>query len=157
MLRYKSAGFGKIMTLILLASVPAQLVFADGAGQEIDKFNRFVQASTSGDTASSRLFLEGRTLIASGKWADAARKFNQIIKDYPRSENVDVALYWLAYSFKQQQNYVEADKPLERIIREYPNSTWITDAQAMRLELARYLGRGDEAQSETANSKTRFA
>lgn len=137
----------------MLASIPAPLAFADGKGQEIDKFNRFVQASTTSDTASSRLFLEGRTLIANRKWSEAAKKFNQIIKDYPRSENVDVALYWLAYSLSEQQNYVEAEKTLERILKEYPNSSWADDARAKHIEVSAALGKSDEVQNEAANSK----
>lgn len=136
--------FITFVLLILLASASVLIGFAKNLEQDIDKFNRFVQSSTTGDTASSKLFIEGRTLIANSKWTEAAKKFNQIIKDYPRSENVDVALYWLAYANKEQEKYAEADRSLERIVKEYPNSTWVTDAQTMRALIGPYLGREDE-------------
>jgi HEAT repeat protein len=132
--------------VIFIASLSVTTIqsFASNFGQDLDKLNRFVQGSTNVDSSSSKLFLEGRTLIASKKWTEAAKKFNQIIKDYPDSDNVDVALYWLAYANKEQEQYKEASRSLDRIINEYPNSTWVHDARAMKEIIAAYLGRGSE-------------
>lgn len=157
--RIQSAGAFRHLLLILIVSlvISAPVVLASNSGQDFDKFNRFVQASTAGDSAASRLFLEGRTLIASSKWSEAAKKFDKIIRDYPRSENVDVALYWHAYALANQKEFAQADRSLERLIREYPQSSWVSDALVKRLELAAHLGRAGEEPPVDSRDEIRIA
>ena len=49
-----------------------------------------------------KAFRDGRELLEEEKWARAAERFNDYIADYPNDENVDAALYWLAFALKKQ-------------------------------------------------------
>jgi HEAT repeat protein len=92
------------------------------------------------DLAAQRLLRDGREFVGERKWAAAVTKFNDLIRSYPRDKNLDAALYWLAFCLKQQGKPEEADRTLERLIKEYPNSDWEDDARALRVELAQVLG-----------------
>ena len=48
--------------------------------------------------------------------------------------------YWTAFALKKQEKFAEADRQLERLIRERPNSNWLDDARAMRVEIAGQTG-----------------
>src|SRR5918911_4026319 len=101
--------------------------------QDIQKLNRFVQAKA--DSPALKMFREGRDQIEAENWTQAAAKFETFVRDYPRDKDVDAALYWLAYALKKQGKKDEAAQPLLRIIREFPNSSWRREAQAMLVEL----------------------
>src|SRR5918992_575239 len=72
---------------------------ASGKDQDLKKFNQFVQTS---NTPAMRALREGRDLIDAEQWAKAAEKFAQFVNTYPKDRDVDVALYWLAYSLNKQ-------------------------------------------------------
>jgi HEAT repeat protein len=132
-----------VTSVILLAlgvtycAIPRGPSVVAGKGQDLKKFNQFVQASNS---PSIRLLREGRDLIDGERWSDAASKFSQFLADYPKDKDVDVALYWLAYSLKQQGKFREASLNLERLLRDRPASTWAEEAIAMRAEIAPQTG-----------------
>ncbi|HEX8560138.1 MAG TPA: HEAT repeat domain-containing protein [Pyrinomonadaceae bacterium] len=88
----------------------------------------------------SRALREGRDFIERENWGRAAETFERFIDTYAGDENVDEALYWLAYVLKKQAKYAEAERRLERLRRDYPRSTWGADAEAMRVEMAPFLG-----------------
>ncbi len=93
--------------------------------------------------AAMETFREGKKLVAEERWVSAAEKFNRAIELYPKGDPADAALYWLAFSLKEQGKLQEAKKALIRLFDEFPNSTWINDATAMRLEVASQLGEKD--------------
>ena len=113
-------------------------------GQELEAAQQFVQSTNSSD-AAQKLLREGRELVGERKWDAARAKFDNLIRAYPRDKNLDAALYWLAFCLKQQGKPREADRTLERLIKEYPRSDWGDDARALRLELADALGDPDAA------------
>src|SRR5262245_39156748 len=105
-----------------------------GAGQSLDKLNRFVQAQPP--PAAATAFREARELIKDGEWQKAEARFNRFIAEFPQDREVAAALYWLAFSLKQQSKLPAADAVLTRMIEQYPASTWINDARALRVEMA---------------------
>ncbi len=109
------------------------------AVQDVEKLNRFVETQNS-TSAAMKLFREGRDLIEEENWTRAAERFNDFLTDYPKDKNVDAALYWFAFALKKQERYAESNQRLERLIREYPQSSWANDARAMRIEIAPRLG-----------------
>jgi HEAT repeat protein len=113
-----------------------------GDEQDIQKLNRFMQTSKT-DSPAMKMFREGRDLIETENWQQAAEKFRGFVNDYPKDKDVDAALYWLAYALKKQGNTQEARQTAARLVREYPRSTWRQEAVAMLTEL------GDQA---TVNS-----
>src|SRR5919202_1774871 len=134
-LRHKGrARYAVFALAALLASVGffrAQTARADD--QDIQKLNRFVQAKA--DSPAMKMFREGRDQIEAENWTQAAAKFETFVRDYPRDKDMDAALYWLDYALKKQGRKDEAVQPLLRLIREFPNSSWRREAEAMLVEL----------------------
>jgi hypothetical protein len=90
--------------------------------------------------AAIAAFREARDLIGDGEWARAEARFNSFIAGFPQDRDIPAALYWLAFSLKQQSKYAPTDAALTRLIQQYPSSTWANDARAMRVEIAPRLG-----------------
>src|SRR5581483_1762248 len=131
---------------LLVIMVVAGVAFAMGINrpsyasiQGLDKLNQFLQTSNSSDPAIKQL-REGRDAIEEEDWDRAVERFNDFISDHPRHKDVDQALYWLAFSLTKLDRYQEADEKLNKLISEYPKSTWKKDAEAKKIELASKLG-----------------
>jgi HEAT repeat protein len=114
---------------------------AFGNDQDVQKLNRFVQTPRS-NPAAMKAFRDGRDLIESEKWQQAAEKFDAFINQFPKDRDVDAALYWYAYALQKQGKKDEAAAPLLRLIKNFPNSSWRREAEAMLVT----LGRGDAVQ-----------
>ena len=112
---------------------------AYSSDQDIVKLNRFVQTQKN-TSASMKTFREGRDLIEAQDWQKASQKFNDYIVEYPKDKDLDAALYWYAYALQKQGKKDEAAAPLLRLIKEFPNSSWRREAEAMLV----VLGRGDQ-------------
>src|ERR1043165_7467181 len=123
----------------LLAFVAVVTVFSiyvpstSAFDQELSKLNKFVQ--TKGNTASMQTFREGRDFIEAQKWQQAADKFNDFIKGYPKDKDLDAALYWYGYALQKQGRNDEARQPLVLLINRFPNSSWRQEAQALLVVL----------------------
>jgi HEAT repeat protein len=129
---------GILLFIGLAGAVSVKLAFAHD--QDIQKLNRFVQ--TSRNTAAVKVFREGRDSIEGEKWQQAAEKFQSFIDNFPKDRDVDAALYWYAYALQKQGHKDEAAAPLMRLIKDFPNSTWRREAEAMLV----VLGRGASVQ-----------
>ncbi|HEX7176204.1 MAG TPA: HEAT repeat domain-containing protein [Pyrinomonadaceae bacterium] len=123
---------------------------ADGTDQDLKKFNQFVQTS---NTPAMRALREGRDLIDAEQWAKAAEKFSQFVNAYPKDRDVDVALYWLAYSLNKQGDPRGAAAQLQRLLKKHAQSSWADDARAMLNEIAGTLGEGGIAQNTLNDSQ----
>ena len=122
----------------LLAGVrPGGPFEARAGGQDLRKFNRFVQGS---NTPAMKLLREGRDLLDGEEWAKAADKFRSFLASYPGDRDADVALYWLAYALKHEGKSREAAEHLTHLLREFPKSNWAEEATAMLTELAPQTG-----------------
>jgi HEAT repeat protein len=142
LLRY---GRGRLIALLLFAVTAAGLLFLPDRGraarafdQDLDKLNRFVQ---TGGTPAMQVFRQGRDLIEKEDWAAAAAKFEGYVAQYPKSKDADAALYWLAYALKKQGKFQDTQQTLERLVKEFPRSTWVDDARAMEVEIAPQTGK----------------
>src|SRR5262245_50498085 len=112
---------------------------AGASAQELGKLNSFIQSSNAKDEAM-KVFRQGRDQIEDENWNGAAATFISFVADYPKHKDVDAALYWTAFALKKQGKFAEADRQLERLIRERPRSKWLDDARAMRVENAGQTG-----------------
>lgn len=135
--RLRSAFF---MLAVLLAFffVPAASRYVYAFQQEREQLNRLAQLHDA-----MQAFREGKTLIAEEQWDKAALKFSEAIARYPNGDPADAALYWLAFSLREQGKFEEAKKALNRLFEEFPESNWINDATTMRIEIASQLGEKD--------------
>lgn len=86
-------------------------------------------------------FRAGRDLIDRQEWARATEQFREAIEKNPDHKLIDAALYWLAFCYKKQKKFEEADAALDRLLKEFPASTWTSDAQVMKTEIAPALNR----------------
>jgi HEAT repeat protein/outer membrane protein assembly factor BamD (BamD/ComL family) len=127
------------LTVVALACLTATSSLGQFAAADLTKLNRFVQRANSSDTAM-KVFRVGRDLIEDEKWAEAEKRFRDFLRDYPKHKETDAAMYWLAFTQKKQAHFSEADRLLVKLVNEYPKSSWVRDAQAMRLEIAPALG-----------------
>ncbi len=80
-------------------------------------------------------FREARDLIDKEDWAKAADKFKDLAAKYPNNKSTDAALYWLAFSYKKQKDFKEANSALDRLMSEFSDSSWADDARVMKLEI----------------------
>src|SRR5262249_42364089 len=127
----RALRFALLLTLVLIISIQAL-----AKDQELQKLNRFVQGQPV-NTAAMQIFREGRDQIEAQNWPKAAEKFKDFISGYPRSKDIDAALYWYGYALKKQGLKDEAVQPLLKLINNYPNSTWRREADAMLVELGK--------------------
>lgn len=100
----------------------------------------YAEESATQDKAFDKDFREGRDLIDREEWAKAAAKFNEIIGKYPDYKSTDAALYWLAFCYKKQKQFKEANVALDRLLKDFPGSSWVDDARVMKLETGHPLG-----------------
>src|SRR5919206_255408 len=126
------------LTAACLFTLPGRARTAYGFNQDLAKLNQFVQ---SGDSPAMLVFRQGRDLIEKEDWAGAAAKFEGYVAQYPKSKEAGAALYWLAYAQKKQRRFQDAEATLERLVREFPRSTWADDAHAMQVEIAPQVGK----------------
>src|ERR1041385_3482273 len=128
-------GFA-LLALIAVATVFSIYVPSTSAfDQELSKLNKFVQ--TKGNTASMQTFREGRDFIEAQKWQQAADKFNDFIKGYPKDKDLDAALYWYGYALQKQNRNDEAATALIKLMDRFPNSSWRQEAKALLVVLGR--------------------
>lgn len=89
----------------------------------------------NGDEKFDRLFREARELMDKGEWKQAVEKFKEIVCDCPEKKYVDAAFYYLAHSYRKLKMYKEAQQTLERLIKNFPESSWADDAWVMLYQL----------------------
>jgi tetratricopeptide (TPR) repeat protein len=142
-IQHKSSSVGRnfvIPFILSLALLP--LMVSTGGGQ---RRSRIVDSAQTQNTSGPEIksFRDGKELLLEENWVRAAERFNDYITDYPKDANVDAALYWLAFALKKQERFREAERTLNRLIDEFPTSTWVDDARALRIEIAPRLGNTD--------------
>lgn len=79
------------------------------------------------DDPSYSLYKSGYKLILDEKWADARKKFGELLAKYPKSKYSVDAQYWTAYSLKysDKKKAIEAYKSF---LKQYPSSNYYDDA-----------------------------
>lgn len=75
---------------------------------------------------------EGQKALREQRWMDAAGQFEQASKT--DKDQADAAVYWTAYAYFKAGRKNEADRELRRLERKYPQSRWVKEGQALRIE-----------------------
>lgn len=138
--------------------LPALLVFFVIHAAVMPKIAAAQQSSPDSTVATGNQdlfgekFREGRELIDRQEWAKGAEKFREALEKYPDHELADAALYWLAFCYKKQKKYKEADAALARLVEKFPTSPWIGDAEVMKVEIAPWIGRLGVSGNDNINS-----
>ncbi|MEK7723495.1 MAG: tetratricopeptide repeat protein [Acidobacteriota bacterium] len=108
-------------------------VFINDADGRVKRHS--IKQVDSGDEKFDRIFREGRELIDKEDWAKAAAKFNEIVCDCPENKQVDAAFYWLAFCYNKQKMVKEARATVERLLKNFPDSSWADDARVLNYQI----------------------
>lgn len=89
------------------------------------------------DKASNALYWQGQTALKQSDWSTALERFVALEKLLRKNEpeSVDSALYWQAYTLAQAKRTAEAKGAVERLRREFPESRWSRDADALLAQM----------------------
>jgi HEAT repeat protein len=75
---------------------------------------------------------DGQKALREQQWMEAADQFEQAIRD--DAGQADAAMYWRAYALYKAGRNKEAQRALKRLERKHPDSDWIKEGQALRIE-----------------------
>jgi len=89
------------------------------------------------DKASNALYWQGQAALKQSDWSTALQRFVELEKLLRKNEpkSVDAALYWEAYALAQAKRTAEAKGVIERLRREFPESRWSRDADALLAQM----------------------
>lgn len=85
------------------------------------------------DKASNQLYWQGQAALKKSDWTTALKRFSELEKLLREKEprSADAALYWEAYALVQAKRTSEAKSVLDKLRREFPQSRWSKDADAL--------------------------
>jgi len=88
------------------------------------------------DQAANALYWEGQTALKQSDWPLAIERFEALERQLRGKEprSADAALYWQAYALMQARRTGAAKALVERLHREFPQSRWGKDADALLLQ-----------------------
>jgi tetratricopeptide (TPR) repeat protein len=141
---YKTLSVLLILFTVYTAVIPKSVSAQNSSASKVEVANQNFFAER---------FREGRELIDRQEWAQAAAKFRDAVEKYPDNKSADAAFYWLAFCYKKQKKYREADAVLGRLLVTFPSSTWASDARVMKTEIAPWIGRLGVLGNDNINSK----
>ncbi len=102
----------------------------------------------SSSVEANRLIREANGQLRDGNPAAAARILDDAVRRFPDASGHDQALYDLARALVLSANggrdYRQASAHLDRLLREYPTSSYVPDARALRIALGAYVARSAE-------------
>jgi len=94
-----------------------------------------------------RTYDAGFDELKEGRYAEAARRFQSFLQQYPDGDYAPNAHYWLGESYYVTQNYGIALDSFQKLLRQFPNSTKAPDA-LLKLGYCQYeLRQWDEAEA----------
>ena len=114
-------------------------------------FRKIVERHPNASLAPRARFLVGEAYYREGEFASAIKEFETFLSFFPRHQIADLVQYRLAMSYYDQLKPVEQDQGLtvkameqfRKLVKEYPESRYATDALA-KID----VGRGRLAQKE---------
>jgi hypothetical protein len=89
----------------------------------------------------------GQSALDAGHFDEAAKAFNEVVLH--KGSRTDAALYWLAYAQDHAGHPGEALTSLATLKREYPQSRWRNDAQALEAEIHAHQGHPPDPAAES--------
>ncbi len=75
------------------------------------------------------IFLSAELLAHDDKHIEAGNEYRRVVKEVPRSEFADLALFNAALEFDKAQNYMRAIETYNYLLATHPNSGYVLDAQ----------------------------
>lgn len=112
-----------LCTGILIALLPGFAGAFDGAGE-------------------SRRMALAKDLIADEQWTRAIEELRAAVND-PKEPAKAEALFWLAHSLNQENDFAAAVETIRQLERHHQASPWVKPARSLLIELAQKLRRDD--------------
>ena len=118
------------MTRMTASLLAAALVLALGSSAALAASEGDMAPS---DKAANQLYWDGQGSLKKGDWNAAMKHFQDLEKLLRAKEpkSADAALYWEAYTLVQAKRTTEAKTMVEKLHREFPDSRWGKDADAL--------------------------
>ncbi len=88
---------------------------------------------------SEAMYDSGTRALDNRRYDDAVRDFDRVIEG--KSTRSDGALYWKAYALNRLGRRDEALAAVSSLRRDFPNSRWLIDAQALEVEAKQGAGK----------------
>lgn len=108
------------------------------------------QSRSGASNREDRDYQRGMTALDARRWDRAIAAFETVADR--KGTDADAALYWKAYAQNRAANREEALTTLAELRRLYPSSRWLSDAQALDVEVRAQAGSpvnpGSEADEE---------
>jgi HEAT repeat protein len=92
--------------------------------------------------AESRRMSRAKDFIADEQWARAIDELRAAVAD-PKETAKAEALFWLAHSLNQENDFAAAVESIRQLEREHRSSPWVRPARSLLIELAQKLKRDD--------------
>jgi len=141
----------KVTAIALFSLLPVFAQDLDGLRDRVTLLKdqmTFMQsrAQTMGTTQTKRFafnneagwYDSGTRLLDEHKYDEAIQQFDRVIA--AKGERTDGALYWKAYGLNRIGRRDDAIAALGALRRDYPNSHWLNDAQALEVEVKQNAG-----------------
>ena len=105
----------------------------EAAQAAVEQYCKFLEQNPDDKTAPEWLFKAMQLEVSLGESDKAINLTDKLVKDYPEYENVPVALFMLATNVYDAQlhDLGKAHATFERVIKDYPDTQWASDAKVM--------------------------
>jgi HEAT repeats len=97
--------------------------------------NAWAAQQSSNNPQANSAFSAARDLIDDAQWAKAEAAFNQYVAQYPKEENLDAAMYWMAYAQYQLRSFDRTKQTIEKLLNNYQKTIWKQDAEMLLAQL----------------------
>ncbi|MCB0280585.1 MAG: tetratricopeptide repeat protein, partial [Calditrichaeota bacterium] len=93
------------------------------------------------DDPGFKSYMKAYENVLNGNWDESISQFESLIKQHPKSEYVDDAFFWIAYSKKEQNENEESMQLFLDFVKKYPKSNHVENANRNIRTLARTLSK----------------
>jgi hypothetical protein len=94
--------------------------------------------ATMGDASDAKPYADGTKAVHDGRWADAARIFEQVAQ--AGGPHAAGALYWKAYAQGKQGDVSKVLDACAALRQQYSSSAWVEDCGALEIEMRALKG-----------------
>jgi HEAT repeat protein len=105
------------------------------------------ESAQAANTGEDELYSSATNALNAEQYDQAVSGFDQVAK--MRGRKADAALYWKAYALLRLARKTESLSTIDELKKSYPQSRWLHDAEALRVEI-----RGPSSGEEDPNAGT---